>query len=174
MVCVPCIVIPVLLYIWHRWLYPGPYVMLLWQTNQMLCHCGKSTRWLQPIALKIWNPWAKVFLNFTLMCRCFWTVSSGQTWFVTFPCKSLTCSHEPLKVVGLSGGECQRRRGRQFFFFHSSTRQLSFHWYQTSYSQERRQSFSPQAKLQMLPPPPPTPPHALLGALESPWRMVTL
>jgi len=34
MVCVPCIVIPVLLYIWHRW--------------------------LQPIALKIWNPWAKV------------------------------------------------------------------------------------------------------------------
>ena len=35
MVCVPCIVIPVLLYIWHRWLYPGPYVMLLWQTNQV-------------------------------------------------------------------------------------------------------------------------------------------
>jgi len=34
MVCVPCIVIPVLLYIWHRW--------------------------LQPIALRIWNPWAKV------------------------------------------------------------------------------------------------------------------
>jgi len=34
MVCVPCIVIPVLLYIWHRW--------------------------LQPIALKIWNPWGKV------------------------------------------------------------------------------------------------------------------
>ena len=40
MVCVPCIVIPVLLYIWHRW--------------------------LQPIALKIWNPWGKVnrILNF--------------------------------------------------------------------------------------------------------------
>ena len=34
MVCVPCIVIPILLYIWHRW--------------------------LQPIALKIWNPWGKV------------------------------------------------------------------------------------------------------------------
>jgi len=34
MVCVPCIVIPVLLYIWHRF--------------------------LQPIALKIWNPWGKV------------------------------------------------------------------------------------------------------------------
>ena len=34
MVCVPCIVIPVLLYIWHRW--------------------------IQPIALKIWNPWGKV------------------------------------------------------------------------------------------------------------------
>jgi len=33
-VCVPCIVIPVLLYIWHRF--------------------------LQPIALKIWNPWGKV------------------------------------------------------------------------------------------------------------------
>ena len=64
MVCVPCIVIPVLLYIWHRWLYPGPYVVLLWQTNQMFNDlCGKSTRWLQPIALKIWNPWAKVFIN---------------------------------------------------------------------------------------------------------------
>ena len=35
MVCVPCIVIPVLLYIWHRWLYPGPYVILLWQINQV-------------------------------------------------------------------------------------------------------------------------------------------
>lgn len=34
MVCVPCIVIPVLLYIWHRF--------------------------LQPIFLKFWNPWAKV------------------------------------------------------------------------------------------------------------------
>lgn len=34
MVCVPCIVIPVLLYIWHRF--------------------------LQPVFLKIWNPWAKV------------------------------------------------------------------------------------------------------------------
>jgi len=34
MVCVPCIVIPVLLYIWHRF--------------------------LQPIVLRIWNPWAKV------------------------------------------------------------------------------------------------------------------
>ena len=34
MVCVPCIVIPVLLYIWHRF--------------------------LQPIMLKFWNPWAKV------------------------------------------------------------------------------------------------------------------
>merc|ERR1712106_173763 len=34
MVCVPCIVIPVLLYIWHRF--------------------------LQPIFLKFYNPWAKV------------------------------------------------------------------------------------------------------------------
>ena len=37
MVCVPCIVIPVLLYIWHRF--------------------------LQPIFLKFWNPWAKVIQN---------------------------------------------------------------------------------------------------------------
>ena len=37
MVCVPCIVIPVLLYIWHRF--------------------------LQPIFLKFWNPWAKVITN---------------------------------------------------------------------------------------------------------------
>ncbi|XP_023331591.1 UPF0729 protein CG18508 [Eurytemora carolleeae] len=34
MVCVPCIVIPVLLWIWHRF--------------------------LQPIVLKFYNPWAKV------------------------------------------------------------------------------------------------------------------
>jgi hypothetical protein len=34
MVCVPCIVIPLLLYIWHRF--------------------------LQPIFLKFWNPWGKV------------------------------------------------------------------------------------------------------------------
>ena len=34
MVCVPCIVIPVLLYIWHRF--------------------------LQPIFLRFYNPWAKV------------------------------------------------------------------------------------------------------------------
>ena len=40
-----------------------PDVILLWQINQMLYKCGKSTRWLQPIALKIWNPWAKVFFN---------------------------------------------------------------------------------------------------------------
>ena len=38
MVCVPCIVIPVLLYIWHRW--------------------------IQPIALKIWNPWGKVNIRY--------------------------------------------------------------------------------------------------------------
>ena len=32
----------------------------------VLCYLlGKSTRWLQPIALKIWNPWAKVFINFS-------------------------------------------------------------------------------------------------------------
>ena len=34
MVCISCIVIPLMLYIWHKF--------------------------LQPIALKIWNPWAKV------------------------------------------------------------------------------------------------------------------
>lgn len=34
MVCISCIVIPLVLYIWHKF--------------------------LQPIALKIWNPWAKV------------------------------------------------------------------------------------------------------------------
>ncbi len=34
MVCVSCIVIPLVLYIWHKF--------------------------LQPIFLKIWNPWAKV------------------------------------------------------------------------------------------------------------------
>lgn len=51
--------------------------------------------------------------------------------FVTFSCKSLTHFHEPLKVASLTGGECQRRWGRRFFSFHSSTCQLSFHWYQT-------------------------------------------
>lgn len=34
MVCISCIVIPLMLYIWHKF--------------------------LQPIALKIWNPWANV------------------------------------------------------------------------------------------------------------------
>lgn len=34
MVCIPCIVVPVLLFIWHRF--------------------------LQPILLKFWNPWGKV------------------------------------------------------------------------------------------------------------------
>ncbi|ROT70531.1 hypothetical protein C7M84_011138 [Penaeus vannamei] len=34
MVCIPCIVVPVLLFIWHRF--------------------------LQPIFLKLWNPWGKV------------------------------------------------------------------------------------------------------------------
>uniref|UniRef100_A0A2R5LHC0 Putative secreted protein n=1 Tax=Ornithodoros turicata TaxID=34597 RepID=A0A2R5LHC0_9ACAR len=33
MVCIPCIIAPVLLYIWYRF--------------------------IQPIALKFWNPWAK-------------------------------------------------------------------------------------------------------------------
>ncbi|KAG7170585.1 UPF0729 protein [Homarus americanus] len=34
MVCIPCIVVPVLLFIWHRF--------------------------LQPLILKFWNPWGKV------------------------------------------------------------------------------------------------------------------
>ena len=34
MVCIPCIIIPVVLWIWHRY--------------------------LQPIVLKFWNPWGKV------------------------------------------------------------------------------------------------------------------
>lgn len=37
MVCIPCIVVPVLLFIWHRF--------------------------LQPFILKFWNPWKKVTAN---------------------------------------------------------------------------------------------------------------
>jgi len=71
MVCVPCIVIPVLLYIWHRW--------------------------LQPIALKIWNPWGKVETDKKT------GEGTGTAGAVDGATNGLPPGHSPEKI---NGGSC--------------------------------------------------------------------
>ena len=105
MVCVPCIVIPVLLYIWHRWrvfkqISPNS------KFYDLSFRC--KFRWLQPIALKIWNPWAKV------ECHVSKNLSAAMQFsFITEP----------------AGWKCQRRRGRWREQCFISACFLPFYWY---------------------------------------------